>query len=919
MPHRIWAGADAEKSRYSGAHKGSLRPVGALSRPPSMCNVGEMLNPEWVPGPQFKIRPPVRGLGALERPRLENALSASTDSHRLTLVTAPAGYGKTTFLGDWVRNCALPCAWLSLDRFDTQPARLFHGVVGAIQSAAGRLPLPGNDALLALDQGLAHDRAASYDLLLGALEHLTEPIVLVIDDVHLAGPELANGIVGVLAASAPPSLRLVLSGRGHAPIQLERFRYGEGLGELRAPELAFTREEVAHYAFSFGQGAAFDAGSLWAVTAGWPVAVHARLVSLAQSRNMPVTTSNAFPTHIPLADYVAEEILDQLEPSLAEFILRATTSDWLGRRLAVELSGRPQGGVLLEECLRNGLFIAEHDYRGGESMYQWQSLFAAQCRRILQRRDPLLAERLHRVAARYYQDADVVECVAQALQGRAPREAVISLGAHWLEFMLGNDARTLEQLCEDLPAPWSEDPEILMIRAVCRVLAGDAAAASELTERALSRTFVLDDGRRRRLDGYRALFEPLPDGGRLGLHATTTEDGRPTMDTPDDGRPADCSAGMYLLAQAEFRLHRRGDLATALLAAARGTRKPEKLEAIEVCAQADLALAFAAAGDLASADEYATQVLGRADALGWTSKERIAPAWLARGIACYWRDDLTAARTCLTKAQRAGGEPFPAGPLTAAYRVLVDCASGDPARLADSFAALESFHGRGLFAVSSDALHSIAVATVTEAQGDPAAALAIVQPLAPGGHGALADALLAELLRRGGDIDGAQHCAESVTDRRSNAYIDVCLSLTEALVAHRTGDTAAAHERLEHAVHRAEPASILRPFAERRDELADLLVQHAVWGTAYESFIAALMARDAHGGSGLRTQSYWSLTEREREVLAYMRSIMTAAEIADALYISVNTVKTHERSIYRKLGAGSRRDALKTAAKRGIV
>ena len=82
---------------------------------------------------------------------------------------------------------------------------------------------------------------------------------------------------------------------------------------------------------------AFDAGSLWKMTAGWPVAVHASLVSLAQSRNVPVATPGSAPTHIPLADYVAEEILDQLEPSLAEFILRATTSDWLGRRLAVEL------------------------------------------------------------------------------------------------------------------------------------------------------------------------------------------------------------------------------------------------------------------------------------------------------------------------------------------------------------------------------------------------------------------------------------------------------------------------------------------------------------------------------------------------------------------------------------------------------
>ena len=861
----------------------------------------------------------MRCLGALQRPRLENALSASTDSHRLTLVTAPAGYGKSTLLGDWVSNCGLPCAWLSLDRFDTEPARLFHGVVGAIQRAAGTLPLPSNEALLALDQSLAPDSAASYDIVLRALEELTEPIVLVIDDVHLAGPGLANGIVGVLAASAPPSLRLVLSGRGHTSIQLERFRYGEGLGELRAPELAFTPAEVTQVACSLGQDAGFDAGSLWTMTAGWPVAVHASLVSLAQSRNVPATAPGTTAMPVPLADYVAEEILDQLEPSLAEFILRATTCDWVGSRLAVELYGRPHGGVLLEECLRNGLFIEEHDYRGSESMYRWQSHFAAQCRRILERQDPLLAERLHRVAARYYQDADVAESVAHALKGRAPRQAVMSLGAHWLDFLLGNDARTLERLCRDLPTPWGEDPEILMIRSVCRALSGDGPAASELTRRALSRTFVLDALRRRRLLSCRAQFEVMPSAGRPNLHAAAAEDSRSSRDMPKDGRTGAGSTGLFLLAQAEFRLHRTGEIAAALLEAAGGTGNPQQLERAEVRAQSDLALAFSAAGDLVRGTENATLALELGDTLGRSPQERMAPAWLARGIAAYWNDNLNAAQASLVKAQRLGNELFPVGPLSVIYRVLTDCATGDPARLVESSAALESFHARGLYSVSWNALHTIAVAKVAEAQGDLDGAMEVVRPLGAGGHGALADTLLADLLCRGGEIKAAQRCTESLADRRGNPYVDTCTSLTEALVAHRTGDTAAAHERIEHAVLRAQPQSVLRPFAERREELAELLVEHAVWGTAHESFIAALMARETPGDARLRTQSYWSLTEREREVLAYMRSIMTAAEIAEALYISVNTVKTHERSIYRKLGAVSRRDALKTAAKRGIV
>ncbi|WP_310056484.1 helix-turn-helix transcriptional regulator [Arthrobacter ginsengisoli] len=853
----------------------------------------------------------------MERPRLEDALTAAADSHRVTVVAAPAGYGKSTLLGDWVRNCDLPCAWLSLDRFDTQPARLFHGVVGAIQAAASQLPMPGNNALVALDRNLAHDRASSYDLLLGALEQLTEPIGLVIDDVHLAGPGLSTGIVGVLAASAPPTLRLVLSGRGHPPIQLERLRYGEGLGEIGAAELAFTTAEVAQFACSLGQDAEFDAGSLWMLTAGWPVAVHASLSSLAPAGNLPGRITTIVPANLPLADYIAEEILDQLDTSLADFVLRATTSEWLGRRLAVELQGRPDGGMLLEACLRNGLFIEEHQYGGGESQYRWHSLFAAQCRRILERRDPLLAESLHGVAARYYQDADVSESVAHALQGRAPGLAVASLGKHWLEFLLQHGAQALEKMCRELPAPWGDDPEVLMIRSVCRGLDDDGAAASELTQLALARTSVLDEVRRGKLDQFRALFEPSPASGAVVLRGPAADFGS-LANVAADGNSGS-SSGLFLAAQAEFRLHRIADQATVLLQSATAAGAEKQLEAVEVCADAELALAFAAAGDLTTADEQATRALETADGLGWSSQDKMAAAWLARGIAFYWRDELKGARAHLAKAQRLGGRLFPLGPLSVVYRVLVDCATGDLSHLADSGAALETFHDRGLYGASWNAFHTIARAKISEARGDLDGALTIVQPLGAGGHAPLVDTLLAELLRRGGEADAAQLCAQALSGRHHNRYLDTSLSLTEALLAHGNGDEAMVHERIEHAVYLAEPQSVLLPFAERRDELAELLIRHAVWGTTHEAFIAARMARHAQSHPHLRTRSYWTLTDREREVLAYMRSVMTAAEIADALFISVNTVKTHERSIYRKLGAAGRRDALKTAAERGIV
>jgi LuxR family maltose regulon positive regulatory protein len=844
----------------------------------------------------------------LERPRLDDALSTAAGSHRLVLVTAPAGYGKSMATGDWVRSSELRCAWLSLDRFDTRPARLFRGVVAALQSAASDLPRAGDEGLLALQQSLSPDPAESYDLVLGALEHLTEPMVLVIDDLHLAGTGPADGIVGVLAASAPPALRLVLSSRRQAPLPVERLRLGEGLGEVRAADLAFTLDEVARLATSLGRGTAFDARSLWQVTGGWPVAVHLSLAAPARARNPSER-------QIPLADYVAEEVLDQLTPSLADFALRATTCDRLGSRLAVELYGQPNGALLLQECLHSGLLIEDH--RGGESVCRWHPVFAAHCRGILERRDPLLAESLHRVAARYYQDLDVGKCVAQALWGGDPLQAVMSLGGHWLEFVLRNDIHVLEQLCLDLPAPWSEDPEILMIRSACRSLAGDNASAAELTRRALAGAPALTAARHRRFDISRSLFELFLTDDRPDLLAAADE-GRLLVDAAADGYPATHATGLFLRGQAEGRLHRDDQQAITLLRTAAASGRANHLEAVEVCSAAELALASAEAGDLVTADNQAAAALERAKALGWGSREPMAPIWLARGITSYWKDDLEDAHSHLTRALRVDSRLSPLGSITRFYRVLVDCATGDPHRLAESSAALHAFDDRRLYGLPWNALHTIAEAKITETKGDLDGALAIAQPLGTGVHSPLVDTLLAELLRRGGKATAAQRCTESLTGRRRPSYIDTSIALTEALLAHTDGDPATAHERIEHAVNRANPQSILRPFAEWSDDLAELLAQHAAWGTAHEPFIAARTAEHA-SNHARQSHSNRDLTERERELLAHLRSMKTVAEIAQVLFVSVNTVKSHQRSIYRKLGAAGRREALRIAVERGIL
>lgn len=909
--------AGAQKSGQA-AVAAELRLAQALAPQPCRAYsvpVGQTSASGIGPSPLFKIRPPRRVEAAIDRPRLHDGLTVAADSHRLILVEAPAGYGKSTILSDWVRTTSMPSAWLTLDRFDARPDRLFRGVVAAIQSiAASRFP-ELNQVLLTPDQSLVQDEAASYDFLLGALESLAEPLIVVIDDVHLAGPGLVDGIVGVLTRSAPPAVRLVLSGRDHSSLRLERLRYSGGLEELRTGDLAFTLQEATQLAQDLGRAPEPGVDVIWQATAGWPVALHAAFLGMRVVPAEPEGPAGVFPAERAFTDYVAEEVLSQLDPPLADFVLRATTCDWLERGLAIELSGVPTAGVLLQDCLRKGLFLEEDDLREDEAVFHWQPLFAAQCRGILENRNPVLAGHLHQAAARYFQDFDVSESIRQALLGRDPQQAVTSLGAHWLDYLLRNGLDALEQLCLGLPEPWCDDPEVLMIRSLCRALDGDASTAADLSRRATGDTSAKDAARRRRLEVELEVLGLAPGGADAPRPAQGEH--RPAIGL---GSPPGESTDVVLLGHPETDEHDPGQptIFETFPATTGAGSEHDPAGDERVITASGISLAYAAAGDLMCADKQGMEALAGAQELGWNSDERLEGAWLARGIACYWVDDLAGARTMLDRVQHAGSRATSVDKLCAFYRVLVDCAGGDKGEIAASRSMLASRQGRGLYGPSWSAFSIMAHAKVAEASGDLAGALAIAKPLGAGGHPPLVDTFLAELLRRGGHLAAALKCTKSLGEGQRNSYTGTSLALTEALLAYQSGDMTTAHARIEHAISLAEPQCVLRPFAERRDELTGLMVQHAVWGTAHEAFVAARMTLTPHDDH-MTTFLYWSLTERELEVLAYMRSMMTAADIGKALFISVNTVKTHQRSIYRKLGAASRRDVLKIAAARGII
>ena len=225
----------------------------------------------WAPTPWFLVSAPEPATHAIRRAHVIRHLGATVRRHRVSCVVAPAGYGKTVAVSQWAARAGMPVAWLTLTRLDDQPARLYRGVVSALQEMADLIGDEQLRPLLALYPD-ANDLASSYDALTAALDQVRLPLALVIDDAHLGGEGMADSIVAVLAEHADPGLRIVLVGTNQPQLPA-RLWLSESVGRIGPEALAFGPEEIASAAAMLGQAlSAPDVSELHAATGGWPAA-----------------------------------------------------------------------------------------------------------------------------------------------------------------------------------------------------------------------------------------------------------------------------------------------------------------------------------------------------------------------------------------------------------------------------------------------------------------------------------------------------------------------------------------------------------------------------------------------------------------------------------------------------------------------
>jgi LuxR family transcriptional regulator, maltose regulon positive regulatory protein len=842
----------------------------------------------------------------VERERLRAALDRGALGP-VTLLDAPAGWGKTVALSAWARaGDGPPVGWLSLEAGD-EGTRFWRYLHAALASAGVRVDPEGPELLPRLADGLARQ---------------AEPVVLVLDDLHqVRDPDVLSGL-DFLLRHGGEQLRLVVAARTEPGLPLHRWRLRGELTELGVRELSFTSDETAAALARYGLTVpAAQAAELHARTEGWPAGVRLAALGLAEAPD-PAPVPPLFGVDPRIAGYLFEEVLAGQPAVLRDGLLATSVLDRMCAGLVEAVTGARDGERFLAELRRTNAFVLPLPGAAPTRWYRYHRIFGELLRAELHRTAANRAPELHRRAATWFAAYELpADALRHALAGQDWQLATSVLTQHWphlVRYGRGQPAAT------QVPPPPAEavhaDPELALAYAAERLDRHDLAGADGYLDLADRHEHLLTPQRRYRhmtigatlrlaaaqhrsdLDGARCAAKHLLDLAGAG--------GR-----PDERAAVLARTGAGTAELAAGELEAAEDALRAGLAGAERTG----LAAARVVCASGLAFVLATRGELRAAERTARLAVRLPPGPGQPVPAYAAYAYLALAtVAMHW-DRLEDAQANLNLAAglcTEAGPPALGAALTVARAHLLR-ERGD---LTGGYEALRTGRLRlGEWPLSGHLADRFAAAEadLRTARGDTATVRRLLDGDRGGGSPFLALALARAYLRDGNPAAATQALPPWV-DGGTREVLPVRLDagLVEALAARRLGEDRRATRALERVLQLAEPEGYRRVFTGAGTPVRDLLIAHLDSGTAYWSLVSDLIAATGTAPEPDPTGPAAPgepLTERERTVLRYLQSILSNVEIASELSLSVNTVKTHVRNIYRKLAATGRRDAIRKA------
>jgi LuxR family transcriptional regulator, maltose regulon positive regulatory protein len=901
-----------------------------------------------------KLRLPQRQPGFVSRQRLLDRLDEAL-ARGLTLVCAPAGFGKTTLLADWIRRGRRPTAWLSLDAADSDPARFWQHAVAALDRARpgiaeGVTPLLGPPA------------PPSFDGLVTALinEMAAAPadgeLLLVLDDYQLIDSAAVHASLTFLLEHLPRGLHVVLATRADPQLALARLRVRGQLAELRTAELRFTTEEAGSL---FREAGLADlpgvaAAALAARTEGWGAGLRLAALSLRGQPDVTKFVATFSGSHRYVLDYLTEDVLEHQTEPVREFLLDTSVLERLSGDLCDAVTGRTNSQAMLETIEAAGLFLVPlDDVRG---WWRYHHLFADLLRIRLQQERPGRTAQLHRNAATWHEEHDLTdEAVRHAMAAEETSWAARLTEQHFDElFYLRGERATVQRWLSALPGELIRSrPRLLVAATAMADSTGDVDAVDGL----------LDAAERASADAADEPFEP--SAGRAASLLVNV--------------PA--TIAIFRAYRAEVR----GDAAGTAAAVSRALAKIDEGESmLAFITHGHQAVAEWLSGRLEAAERELSSSIGEWRAaghrnlIGWgshhlgqiqdalgrleaaehtyrqtlestvmTGRAALPAAGVGyAGLAAvaYQRDELDEASRLVSEGIALCRQFSFTPPLATALATLawIRQAQGDPVGALEAMSdAVRAAPGRAV----ADLLNPVPAqrARLLLAQGDAAAAERWTRERAvrpddePSYPSEMAYLVLARILLAQGKPEQALPLLRRIhtaadAQRRIGSVIQV--RALQALALAACGDNAAAADVLAEALALGRPERHIRVFVDEGAPMQTLLERvvrepgaeppgRAISAEYIARLLRAFGPDVAPGRGGAAAAAVPGLVEqltpREIEVLGLLAAGKSNSRIAEELVVTLDTVKKHVSHILNKLDADNRTAAVTRGRTLGLI
>ena len=860
--------------------------------------------------------------GLLDREDLLERLDRAV-AKRVTVISAPPGSGKTSLLRAWAERAAglRRVAFVSVERDQQDAARFWGAVLDAVRRPDRSIGTEDEPAATA-----ALDPDELVDRTLSEVAAQIEPVVLIIDDLHELRAADALTQLEHLLAALPSSSRVVLSSRRDPAIRLHRLRLADEVAEIRAGDLRFTEHETRELLATSGISLS-DAGAiaLHQRTEGWAAGLRLAVISLSGHPDPERFVAEFSGTDRAIGEYLMAEMLERQPSDVQRMLLRTSLVDRLNGELADLLAGRSGSEQMLLELEDANAFVMSLDAQ--RTWFRYHQLLADFLRLELRRTMADEVPDLHRRAARWFADnGDVVEAVRHTLAAGDWPDAARLVADHSFSWVLDGQAGTIDAVLQAFPEGASADhPDLALAHAANELNHGrleEAVAQLTLAESHVQRA---PPARRRRLTVAIASLR-LALARRSGQFTEVIEQVN-TLDASISNESSEAIAmGSELRAVALLNLgivetwSRRFDDAERHLSEGAALAQTIGRPYLEVACRAHQIFPTTLVS-LASARDRGRQAVALAERYGLGDRPILAPALGAVAFWAIWMGEFDEGESALRRAWEVA-EPR----IDPAAAVLLHMVTGQlHAARGQHQAALEAFAAgaqaqsllTGVHAFATPVVGWLAATQARLGMPDEARETLTGCSAEPGRMGFIYNAR-AVICMAEGDPAAALDAVREVRANTPTAGPPFTLVEAHLLagIAHLAlDDRDAAAAAAEEALSAAEPDRLIFPFAlTEAAELLDALPRHK---TAHGALLADIV--DVLQGTSTPSTDREPLSQpdelspSELRVLRYLPTNMTRPEIARELYVSINTVNTHIRNIYAKLGARGRSSAVERA------